>query len=68
MHNEAMFLDPDPTPDSQPHEEWRPSDYNRAVDKVIDPIAKRILGLEPEEATFGCYHPAANERGGCYAE
>lgn len=65
MHNEAMFLDPDPTPDSQTHEEWRPSDKGELHTALDSSYRRKQLS---EEATFGCYHPAANERGGCYAE
>lgn len=67
MHNEAMFLDPDPAPDSQTHEEWRPRSGNHELHIALETSYQRKQ-LSEEEATFGCYHPAANERGGCYAE
>jgi hypothetical protein len=72
MSHETRFLNPDPQPRAD-LAEWRPSaktpTAERHAEKYGMPSIDIGEGVEtPSVSDFGFYHPAANERGGRYAE
>jgi len=55
----SMFLEPDPVPQGNEVNEWRPGVASERPETNHNHEAGQ---------SFGFYHPATTQRGGCYAE